>query len=85
MSLSSKVDKKLMTIAKGLTKDKDLQWDLYQEMSIHLWEVKRQYLDKSEAWYLTGCRNCAINYLKRGKSIDSKKRSDVQMEYLHTL
>ncbi len=37
MSPSSKVDKKLMTIAKGLTKDKDLQWDLYQEMSIHLW------------------------------------------------
>lgn len=52
-------------------------------MSIHLWQVKRQYPDKSEAWYLTGCRNCAINYLKRGKSIDSKQIPDVKMQGLY--
>jgi len=34
--MALKVDKKLMSIAKESTKDKDLQWDLYQEMSIHL-------------------------------------------------
>jgi len=68
MAFSLKVDKKLMTIAKKLTKDRDLQWDLYQEMSIHLWQIKRQYSDKSEAWYLTSCRNCAIDYIKCGKA-----------------
>ena len=84
MAFSSKVDKKLMTIAKGLTRDKDLQWDLYQEMSIHLWQVKCQHPDKSETWYLRGCRYCAINYLNCGKSIDSKQRPDVKMEDLYT-
>ncbi len=80
----SKVDKKLMAIAKKLIKDKDLQWDLYQEMSIHLWQVKRECPDESEAWYLNGCRYCAINYLKRGKSIDSKQRPDIHIENLYT-
>ena len=84
MAFFSKVDKKLMAIAKGLTKNRDLQWDLYQEMSIHLWQVKRQHPDKSEAWYLTGCRYRAINYLNCGKSIDSKQRSDVKVEDLYT-
>ena len=84
MVFLSKVDERLMGIAKGLTKDQHLQWDLYQEMSIHLWQVERQHPDKSEAWYLTGCRYCAINYLNSGKSIDSKQRPDVKMQDLHT-
>ena len=84
MAFSSKVDKKLMAIAKKLTRDRHLQWDLYQEIPIHLWQVKCQYPDKSEAWYLRGCRYCAIDYLKRGKSIDSKQRPDVKMEDLYT-
>ena len=84
MEFSSKADKNLMAIAKKLTRDEDLQQDLYQEMSIHLWQVKCQYPDKSEAWYLKGCRNCTIDYLKYGKSIDSKQRPDVKMEDLYT-
>jgi len=84
MSFCSKVDEKLMAIAKKLTEDEDLQWDLYQEMSVHIWQIKRQYPDESDAWYFNGCRYRAIDYLKRGKSIDSKKRANVKIEDLYT-
>jgi len=68
MASCSKVDDKLMGVAEELTRDENLQWDLYQEMPIHLWEMKSQRPDESEVWYLNGCRHCAINYLNRGKS-----------------
>ena len=68
---------KLRAIARSLTDDRDEQDELYQEMRVHLWETERDHPGQTESWYVQGCRHRAIDYLRRGRSLDSKLRADV--------
>ena len=79
MFFQEEINPKLVAIARSLTKDGDEQDDLYQEMWVHLWEMERDHPDQTESWYYQGCRHRAINYLHRGKSIDSKRRANVRL------
>ncbi len=70
------LDSTITAIARQLTYDAALQEDLAQEMRFHLWEVWSQQDDHTESWYLESCRHRAIDYLRRGRSLDRQGRTD---------
>jgi RNA polymerase sigma factor (sigma-70 family) len=72
----------LVAIASKLTRDKTLREDLRQEMSLHLYEEWQKNPDHTCSWYAQQCHYHAIDYLKKGKSIDSKQREGVERHAL---
>ncbi len=64
----------LEAITKKLTLDKALQEDLGQEMRLALWEQWQKTPNQTLSWYTQFCFHRAVDYLRRGQSIDSKKR-----------
>jgi len=68
--------KQLRGIAARLTSDLDLQKDLIQEMFIHLVQAEADRPGQTLSWYLQGCHFRARDYLDRGRSINSVKRSN---------
>jgi len=72
----NRIVKQLHGIAARLTGDLDLQKDLMQEMFIHLVQVETDRPGQTLSWYLQGCHFRARDYLDRGRSINSIKRSN---------
>jgi DNA-binding CsgD family transcriptional regulator len=62
-------------VAAKLTVDADLQKDVLQEMVIHLAAIAHDRPGQTNSWYIKSCEFRARNYLNRGRSIDSYKRS----------
>ena len=66
--------RKLRGVAVKLTNDAELQKDLLQEMAIHLHNVLTKLPGRTQSWYIKSCEFHARNYLKLGRSVDSRKR-----------
>ena len=62
-------------IAARLTGDADLQKDILQEMSVHWLRIQRDAPGHTAAWFLKSCEFHARNYLKLGRSVDSRRRA----------
>lgn len=71
----NRVVKNLKAVAAKLTANFELQKDLMQEMFIHLVQVQTTLPGRTFSWYVKSCEFHARNCLKRGRSIDSYKRS----------
>jgi len=56
--------------------------DLYQEMVIHIWRVEQEKPDRTQSWYLKSCSFLAQDLLRKGRSVDSKKRDGVVLRSL---
>jgi RNA polymerase sigma factor (sigma-70 family) len=65
----------LKRVATRLSTDGETQRDLVQEMYVHFMTQTSQDPDKHVSWYVKGCEFHARNYLRRGRSVDSPKRS----------
>ena len=76
--LLAQIGSRLDSIAKKLTSDKGLQADLKQEMWLSLWEQWQKTPNQTLSWYTQHCSFRAIDYLRKGQSIDSKRREGVE-------
>lgn len=65
----------LKRVATRLSNDGETQRDLVQEMYVHFMNQASQDPHKHVSWYVKGCEFHARNYLRRGRSVDSPKRS----------
>ncbi|KAA0212435.1 MAG: sigma-70 family RNA polymerase sigma factor [Leptolyngbya sp. PLA3] len=61
-------------IAHRLTGDGDLQEDLAQEMRIRMWQTVMEKTDCTDSYLRQACVGRAKDYLKAGRSVDSRKR-----------
>jgi len=68
---------KLKAITSVLTSNRVEQEDLVQEMQIFLWKNREKMKNKTLSYVLRGCCLLGKDCLKRGKSVDSKKRDSV--------
>ncbi|MCD6472999.1 sigma-70 family RNA polymerase sigma factor [Candidatus Aerophobetes bacterium] len=68
---------KLKAIASVLTSNRVEQEDLLQEMQIFLWNNREKMKNKTLSYALRGCYLFGKDCLKKGKSLDSKKRDSV--------
>lgn len=76
---------KLYNLAARLTADKELREDLVSEMTLFLLERWEELHDKPDTYIFRACYRHAIDVLRKGKSIDSKHRSNVVVESLCAL
>jgi DNA-directed RNA polymerase specialized sigma24 family protein len=53
--------------------------DLMQEALLHCWCMHQQRPGQLPAWYVQGCRFHLLNYLRRGRSVDSTRHASLQM------
>jgi RNA polymerase sigma factor (sigma-70 family) len=57
-----------------------LREDLMQEALIHLWQVQEQSPGQTRHWYIQNCRFRLLHYLASGRSVDSLKRRNSQVQ-----
>jgi len=74
--LSPRVRASLHAIASMIASNPSDHDDLLQEMLIHLWKNERSNPGQTESWYLQSCKYFGMDYMKRGKSVDSKRRAN---------
>ena len=78
-----KLETKLRKIASNVTDNKADQDDLLQEGWLYLWKNIEKLENKTISYILTGCYFQFIDYLKQGRSIDSKVRENVTIISLY--
>jgi RNA polymerase sigma factor (sigma-70 family) len=71
--LNSKARQRLWRIVRRLSGDIAAHEDLMQEALVHLWQQEIERPAQTESWYLQSCRFHLLNYLNRGRSVDSFK------------
>jgi RNA polymerase sigma factor (sigma-70 family) len=64
----------LRRLAARVTPDKASREDLAQEALIHLWQQELRCPMQSESWYIQSCLFHLLNYVQRGRSLDSARR-----------
>jgi len=74
----------LRGIARSIACNRSDHDDLFQEMLIHLWQTELATPGQTESWYLQGCKYHAMDSLKRGRSVDGKRRLDCVMVPINT-
>ena len=72
-----KLETKLRKIAGDVTHNRADQDDLLQEGWLYLWKNREKLENKTISYVLTGCYFRFVDYLKQGRSIDSKVRKNV--------
>ncbi|HEU0010918.1 MAG TPA: sigma-70 family RNA polymerase sigma factor [Verrucomicrobiae bacterium] len=64
----------LRRLAARVTPDRASREDLAQEAMIHLWQQELRCPRQSESWYIQSCLFHLLNYVQRGRSLDSPRR-----------
>jgi DNA-directed RNA polymerase specialized sigma24 family protein len=62
----------LRQIVFKVTPDRALHEDLIQEAFVHLWLREKQCPGQTRSWYFQSCRFFLQNYLRNGRSVDSR-------------
>jgi DNA-directed RNA polymerase specialized sigma24 family protein len=68
------VQERLRAIIQRLTADVHLRDDLYQEGVLWLRRTEAAESNHTRSWYLNGCKNFLIDFLRLGCSVDAPKR-----------
>src|SRR5438034_11484298 len=69
-----KIQAAVSRIINGMTSDEQLRKELASEAVICLIKLKKKKPRAKRAWYLKSCKNCLLDYLRTGRSLDSHKR-----------
>src|SRR6266487_2857126 len=64
----------LRRLAARVTPDRASREDLAQEAMIHLWQQELRCPRQSQSWYIQSCLFHLLNYVQRGRSVDSTRR-----------
>src|SRR5437868_14608857 len=72
---------RLGRLVQKITSNPGLWDDLLQEALIHLWIIEARRPGQTTSWYLHSCKFHLLHYLASGRSIDSIKRRDGQIDF----
>jgi DNA-directed RNA polymerase specialized sigma24 family protein len=70
----------LSRMIRKMTANLALCQDLMQEALIHLWLTEARRPGQTHSWYLQSCKFHLLHYLASGRSIDSAKRRNGQLQ-----
>lgn len=68
-------------LVQRITSNPALWDDLLQEALIHIWLIEVRRPGQTRSWYLQSCKFHLLHYLSSGRSIDSMKRREGQINY----
>src|SRR6266478_8266256 len=71
----------LVRMVRRMTVNLALREDLLQEALIHLWLTEARRPSQTKSWYLQSCKYHLLHYLASGRSVDSAKRRNNQLEW----
>ncbi len=71
----------LRRLVQNITSNPALWDDLLQEALIHLWITETRRPGQTKSWYLHSCKFHLLHYLASGRSVDSIKRRDGQIDF----
>jgi len=71
----------LRRLVQNITSNPVLWDDLFQEALIHLWITETRRPGQTKSWYLHSCKFHLLHYLASGRSVDSIKRRDGQIDF----
>src|SRR5512137_492946 len=71
----------LSRIVRQMVSNAALQEDLLQEALIHLWLMESHRPGQTRSWYLHSCRFHLQHYLASGRSVDSRKRGNREVDF----
>jgi DNA-directed RNA polymerase specialized sigma24 family protein len=60
-------------VVHNITNDPNQFEDLFQEAWLKFWVSERQSPDRNLSWHLQACHYAILEYLRRGRSLDSLK------------
>ena len=78
-----RVRARLAKLVRALNSDPNLQDDLEQEASLHLWLQQQRSPGHTLSWYVQSCRFHIQDFLRSGKSMDSIKRRAKSAQIAH--
>ena len=70
----------LRRVVAAIAGERCLREDLLQEAAIHLWQLKSERPGQRSSWYLKSCQLHLLNFLRKGRSIDSWKHRQGRMQ-----
>jgi RNA polymerase sigma factor (sigma-70 family) len=70
----------LRRLVRTITGNPVLWDDLFQEALIHLWTIEARRPGFTRSWYLQSCKFHLLHYLAAGRSVDSMKRREGQVQ-----
>jgi DNA-directed RNA polymerase specialized sigma24 family protein len=70
-------------MVRRMTANLALREDLLQEALIHLWLTEARRPGQTKSWYLQSCEYHLLHYLASGRSVDSGKRRNGQLQPVH--
>jgi DNA-directed RNA polymerase specialized sigma24 family protein len=70
-------------MVRKLTNNATLHDDLMQEALTHLWQEESRLPGHTQSWYIQSCKFHLQHYLQAGRSIDSGKRREGQVQIDH--
>src|SRR5947208_2178860 len=68
---------------RSITSGVALRDDLMQEALVHLWLMETRRPGQTPSWYLQSCKFHLQHYLAAGRSIDSAKRREGRVVFVH--
>src|SRR5260370_13529168 len=71
----------LARMIRRLTANLALREDLLQEALVHIWLTEVGRPSQTKSWYLQSCKYHLLHYLASGRSVDSAKRRNNQLEW----
>jgi RNA polymerase sigma factor (sigma-70 family) len=71
----------LLRMVRRITSNAALRQDLLQEALVHLWLVEDHRPGQTRSWYLQSCKFHLQHYLASGRSVDSRKRRNGQVQF----
>jgi RNA polymerase sigma factor (sigma-70 family) len=81
MNVNEPVTRELLRrLVRTITANPALWDDLFQEALIHLWGIESRRPGFTRSWYLQSCKYHLRHYLAAGRSIDSMKRREMQVQ-----
>jgi RNA polymerase sigma factor (sigma-70 family) len=80
LALNATINKRLVGVINGLTRDRSLREDLMQEAMLHFWKAECERPGQTLSWYLQSCYFHLRHCLRSGRSIDSSRRRSLQVE-----
>jgi len=73
----------MVRMVRSITSDVALRDDLMQEALVHLWLMETRRPGQTPSWYLQSCKFHLQHYLAAGRSIDSAKRREGRVVFVH--
>jgi hypothetical protein len=72
---------RIAQLVNSVTYDANLREELIQEALLHFWRKESRLPEQTLSYYLQSCRYFLLVYLRRGRSLDSRRKAHLRADF----